>query len=161
MPGKLERIVFSETTAAIFIKKTTKGTRSAKQHATRGRSGTTKISLWREIIGMIGDKGLAVSAALFFLAASEILSRFESQETSDLDRIRACIEKNELPSFALVPSICPGELLSFVDSAIFLLISWLCSCARTANKFKRNRQEKNRRLVLFSVSQLAVLFQRF
>ena len=27
----------------------------------------------------------------------------------DLDRIRACIEINELPSFALVQSICPGE----------------------------------------------------
>jgi hypothetical protein len=51
------------------------------------------------------------------------LSRFESQEKADLDRIRACIEKNELPSFALVQSICPGELLSFVASAIFLLIS--------------------------------------
>ena len=42
---------------------------------------------------MIEDKGLAVSAALDLLAASEILSCFELQEEVDLDLIRACIEK--------------------------------------------------------------------
>jgi hypothetical protein len=65
---------------------------------------------------MIKAKGLAVSAALDLLAAaaSEILSCFELQEEADLDPIRACIEKNVLPSFALVQSICPGKLLSFV-----------------------------------------------
>jgi hypothetical protein len=57
---------------------------------------------------MIEDKGLVVSAALSFSslhAASEILSRFESQENADLDRIQACIEINELHSFALVCAI--------------------------------------------------------
>jgi hypothetical protein len=49
------------------------------------------------------------------------LSCFESQEIADIDRIRACIEKNELPSFALVQSICSGELLSFVASTFFCL----------------------------------------
>jgi hypothetical protein len=88
------------------------GTRSTKRHATRGRGGTDNISLWREISAMIEAQGLAVSAALDPLAASEIVSCFESQEIADLDRIRACIEKNELPSFALVQSICSGELLS-------------------------------------------------
>ena len=39
----------------------------------------------------------------------------------DLDRIRACIEINELPSFALVQSICPGELISSVASAFSCL----------------------------------------
>jgi hypothetical protein len=72
------------------------------------------ISLWRELIGRIEAKGLAVSAALDLFAASEILSCFELQEKADLDPIRACIEKNVLPSFALVQSICHGELLSFV-----------------------------------------------
>jgi hypothetical protein len=38
---------------------------------------------------MIEDKGLAVSAVLFLLATSEILSRFESQEKADLDQIRS------------------------------------------------------------------------
>jgi hypothetical protein len=37
-----------------------------------GAVGTSKISLLREIIGMIEAKGLSVSAALFLLAASEI-----------------------------------------------------------------------------------------
>jgi hypothetical protein len=97
------------------------GTRSTKRHATKGRNGTDRISLWQELIGMIEAKGLGVSAALDILAASEILSCFESQEKADLDRIRACIEINELPSFALVQSICPGELLSFVASAFFCL----------------------------------------
>jgi hypothetical protein len=63
---------------------------------------------------MIKAKGLAVSAALDLLAAaSEILSCFESQEKVDLDRIRACIEINELPSFALVLSsvLCPRRSL--------------------------------------------------
>ena len=70
---------------------------------------------------MIKAKGLAVSAALDLLAAPEILSCFESQEIEDLDRIRACIEKNELPSFALVQSICPGELISSVAPAFSCL----------------------------------------
>ena len=39
----------------------------------------------------------------------------------DLDRIRACIEINELPSFALVQSICPGELISSVAPALSCL----------------------------------------
>jgi hypothetical protein len=89
MPGKLERIVFSDATAAIFVKKKPKGTRSTKRHATRGRNGTDNISIWGEVIGMIEDKGLAVSAPLDLLAASEILSCFGSQEKADLDRIRA------------------------------------------------------------------------
>jgi hypothetical protein len=84
------------------------GTRSTKRHNTKGRNGTDKISLWQELIAMTKAKGLAASAALDLLAASEILSCFESQEKADLDRIRACIEINELPSFALVQSICPG-----------------------------------------------------
>ena len=74
MRGKLERIVFSDATAAIFVEKATKGTRSTKRHNTKGRNGKDKISLWRELIDMIEDKGLAVSAALDLLAASEILS---------------------------------------------------------------------------------------
>ena len=121
MPGKLERIVFSDAAAAIFVKKKTKGTRSTKRHATRGRGGTDNISLWRELIDMIKAKGLAVSAALDLLAASEILSCFELQEEADLDPIRACIEKNVLPSFALVQSICPGELISSVAPALSCL----------------------------------------
>ena len=76
MPGKLVQIVFSDATAAIFVKKKTKGTRSTKRHATKGRNGTDSISLWRELIDMIKAKGLAVSAALDLLAASEILSCF-------------------------------------------------------------------------------------
>jgi hypothetical protein len=61
-----------------------------------------------------GTGGKCRTQALNPLAASEILSCFELQEKAELDRIRACIEKNVLPSFALVQSICPGELLSFV-----------------------------------------------
>ena len=76
MPGKIVQIVFSDATAAIFVKKKTKGTRSTKRHATKGRNGTHNISLWRELIDMIKAKGLAVSAALDLLAASEILSCF-------------------------------------------------------------------------------------
>ena len=76
MPGKLVQIVFYEASAAISVKKQTKGTRSTKRHATKGRGGTDKISLWRELIVMIKAKGLAVSAALDLLAASEILSCF-------------------------------------------------------------------------------------
>jgi hypothetical protein len=121
MPGRLERIVFYEASASISVKKKTKGNRSTKRYTTKGRGGTDNISLWKEIIGMIEAKELAVSAALDLLAASEILSCFESQEKADLDRIRACIEINELPSFALVQSICPGKLLSFVASAFSCL----------------------------------------
>jgi hypothetical protein len=70
------QIVFSDATAAIFVKTKIMGTRSTKRHATKGRGGTDKISLWRELIAMIKAKGLAVSAALDLLAASEILSCF-------------------------------------------------------------------------------------
>jgi hypothetical protein len=63
MPGKLERVVFSDATAAIFVKKKTKGTRSTKRHATKGRGGTSRILLWGELIDMTKAKGLAVSAA--------------------------------------------------------------------------------------------------
>ena len=70
------QIVFSDASAAISVKKAIKGTRSTKRHATRGRNGKDKISLWRELIVMIKAKGLAVSAALDLLAASEILSCF-------------------------------------------------------------------------------------
>ena len=69
-------IVFSDATAAIFVKTKIMGTRSTKRHNTKGRNGKDKISLWREIIVMIEAKGLAVSAALDLLAASEILSCF-------------------------------------------------------------------------------------
>jgi hypothetical protein len=69
-----QRIVFSDATAAIFVKKQVMGTRSTKRHNTKGRNGKDKISLWRELIDMIEDKGLAVRAALDLLAASEILS---------------------------------------------------------------------------------------
>jgi hypothetical protein len=58
MPGKLERIVFSDATAAIFVKKATKGTRSTKRHNAKGRNGTDRVLLWRELIDMIEDKGL-------------------------------------------------------------------------------------------------------
>jgi hypothetical protein len=68
MPGKLERIVFSDATAAIFVKKTTKGSRSTKRHATRGRGGADRALLWGALIDMIKAKGLAVSAALDLLA---------------------------------------------------------------------------------------------
>ena len=83
MPGKIVQIVFSDATAAIYVKKAIKGTRSTKRHATKGRGGTDKILLWRELIDMIEGKGLAVSAALDLLAASEILSCFELQEEVD------------------------------------------------------------------------------
>jgi hypothetical protein len=49
---------------ATSVKTKTKGNRSTKRHATKGRGGTDKISLWRELIDMIEDKGLGVSAAL-------------------------------------------------------------------------------------------------
>ena len=70
------RFVFYGASASISVKKAIKGTRSTKRHATKGRGGTDKISLWRELIVMIKAKGLAVSAALDLLAASEILSCF-------------------------------------------------------------------------------------
>ena len=75
MPG-LQRIVFTEVTAAIYVKTKIKGNRSTKRHATRGRGGTDRISLWKEIISMIEDKGLAVRAPFFPPAPFEFLSRF-------------------------------------------------------------------------------------
>ena len=73
---ELQRIVFAEVTAAIYVKTTIKGNRSTKRHATRGRGGTERISLWKEIISMIEDKGLAVRAPFFPPAPFEFLSRF-------------------------------------------------------------------------------------
>ena len=70
------QIVFYGASAPISVKKAIKGTRSTKRHTTKGRNGKDKISLWRELIVMIKAKGLAVSAALDLLAASEILSCF-------------------------------------------------------------------------------------
>jgi hypothetical protein len=64
MPGKLERIVFHEASAAIFVKTST---RSTKKYGTKGRGGIAKISLWREIIVMIEAKWLTVSVALDLL----------------------------------------------------------------------------------------------
>jgi hypothetical protein len=65
------------------------------------------------------------------------LSCFELQEKADLDPIRACIEKNVLPSFALVQSICSGELLSFVvvlglGLELVLVLASLSGCAECA-----------------------------
>jgi hypothetical protein len=76
VPGRLERVVFYEASAAISVKTKVMGTRSTKRHATKGRNGTDRISLWREIIGMIEDKGLAVRAPFFPPAPFEFLSRF-------------------------------------------------------------------------------------
>jgi hypothetical protein len=45
-------------------------------HATRGRGDTDDISLWKEVIGMTEDKGLAVRAPFFPPAPFEFLSRF-------------------------------------------------------------------------------------
>ena len=73
---QIVQIVFYGASAPISVKKAIKGTRSTKRHTTKGRGGTDKISLWRELIVMIKAKGLAVSAALDLLAASEILSCF-------------------------------------------------------------------------------------
>jgi hypothetical protein len=87
MRGKLERIVFSDATAAIFVKKKIKGTRSTKRHNTKGRNGKDKISLWRELCVIMVRNQVAVD--------------------TDLDRIRAALDKNELPLFADVRSICP------------------------------------------------------
>ena len=52
--------------------------RPSGMHTTKGRRGTDNISLWKEVIGMIEAKGLAVSAALDLLFASETLSCFGS-----------------------------------------------------------------------------------
>jgi hypothetical protein len=46
MPDRLERIVFYEASAAISVKKKTKGNRSTKRHAAKRRGGTDNISLW-------------------------------------------------------------------------------------------------------------------
>jgi hypothetical protein len=51
---RLQRIVFSDATAAIFFVKTTvMGNRSTKRHNTKGKQGKDRNSLWREIIGTI------------------------------------------------------------------------------------------------------------
>jgi hypothetical protein len=68
MQGRLERIVFYAALASISVKKKPKGSRSTKKCGTKGRNGTDRISLWKEVIGMIEAKGLAVSAALDLLA---------------------------------------------------------------------------------------------
>ena len=73
---ELQRIVFTEVTAAIYVKTKIMGSRSTKRHATKGRGGTDNISLCKEIIGMIEDKGLAIRAPLFPPAPFEFLSRF-------------------------------------------------------------------------------------
>jgi hypothetical protein len=72
----IERIVFYEASAAIFVKTKIKGTRSTKKYGTKGGGGIAKISLWQEIISMIEDKGLAVRAPFFPPAPFEFLSRF-------------------------------------------------------------------------------------
>jgi len=103
--GKLKRITFSDNTAIAFIEKAVKGTRKTARCSTRGRGGTKRIPLWRELCDIMVHKEVVIEA--------------------DLDDIRAALGKNELPSFADVRSIWPGELLSFVAS---LLISLRCSC---------------------------------
>jgi hypothetical protein len=62
MAPELQRIVFTEVTAAIYVKTKIKGKREVKRHNTKGRQGKDRISLWGEIIAMIEDKGLAVRA---------------------------------------------------------------------------------------------------
>jgi hypothetical protein len=110
MPGKIVQIVFYEASAAISVKKQVKGTRSTKRHATKGRNGTDRISLWREIIGMIERKGVAVRAPFFLPLYPLFVIRFQSQKKTDLAPIRCAVEKDELPLLSQVQRICEGDL---------------------------------------------------
>ena len=101
---ELKRITFSAKTAVAYVKTTIKGTRKTNLCYTIGRAGTDRISLWRELCVIMVRKKVAVDA--------------------DLDRIRAALDKNELPFFADVRSICPGE-----HAFLCCLISLLISCA--------------------------------
>ena len=87
----LARITFAEATAAIYVKKTTRGNRKVTRHATRGRKGTDRISLWRELCDIMVHNKVVLEA--------------------DLHDIRACIAKSKLLSLADVQSICHGEFL--------------------------------------------------
>ena len=110
MPGKIVQIVFSDATAAIYVKKQVKGTRSTKRHATRGRNGTDRISLWREILDIIERKKVAVRAPFFLPLYPLFVIRFQSQKKTDLAPIRCAVEKDELPLLSQVQRICEGDL---------------------------------------------------
>ena len=101
---ELKRMTFSSETACAFVKRRNKGTRETIRCYTKGRAGTDRISLWRELCVIMVRNKVAVDA--------------------DLDRIRAALDKNELPFFADVRSICPGE-----HAFLCCLISLLISCA--------------------------------
>ena len=101
---ELKRITFSAKTAVAYVKTKIKGTRKTILCYTKGRAGTDRISLWRELCVIMVRNKVAVDA--------------------DLDRIRAALDKNELPFFADVRSICPGE-----HAFLCCLISLLISCA--------------------------------
>ena len=92
----------------IYVKKQVMGTRSTKRHATRGRNGTDRISLWREILDIIESKKVAVRAP-FFLPLYPLI-RFQSQKKTDLAPIRCAVEKDELPLLSQVQRICEGDL---------------------------------------------------
>ena len=59
---ELKRITFSAKTAVAYVKTTIKGTRKTNLCYTKGRAGTDRISLWREILDIIERKGVAVRA---------------------------------------------------------------------------------------------------
>jgi hypothetical protein len=93
---ELVKIVFSDETAIAFVQKSVKGRRQVSRCNTKGRAGKDRISLWRELCVIMVRKEVALEA--------------------DLTRIKAALDKNELPSFADVQSLCRGELLSFAAS---------------------------------------------
>jgi hypothetical protein len=77
---ELKRITFSAKTAVAYVKKKNKGKRQTILCCTKGRAGTDRISLWRELCVIMVRNKVAVDA--------------------DLDRIRAALDKNEPPFFA-------------------------------------------------------------
>ena len=107
---ELKRMTFSSETACAFVKRRNKGTRETIRCYTKGRAGTDRISLWREILDIIERKGVAVRAPFFLPLNPLFVLCFQSQKKTDLAPIRCAVEKDELPLLSQVQRICEGDL---------------------------------------------------
>jgi hypothetical protein len=107
---ELKRITFSAKTVVAYVKNSIKGKRQTILCCTKGRAGTDRISLWREILDIIERKKVAVRAPFFLPLYPLFVIRFQSQKKTDLAPIRCAVEKDELPLLSQVQRICEGDL---------------------------------------------------
>ena len=114
MPKKqLLGISFYAKSAQIRVQKTDKGSRKKAKLPTKGRNGTDRISLWREICGLLENEEIpgVVRDLLLRFASVTLTLTFSPQKASDVALVRAGLDAEQLPLLSAVQRIWPGQCL--------------------------------------------------